>query len=270
MIKRLLWIVAFAGACVTERESVLVDRPHVEQFILDVPDRLDNSGEGSERESVVREVDVLVFNADDRLIYRSAGFDVVDDATVSSAAARKKFSVKLRGEGVNDKVVAIVNARSALVDVPADSLLAGPTRGEVLDRLAFELPGVDVIEERGVPMWGELDRTTGNGRVEEWSVIFLTRAVARVDVRVNYLKQQHFLLESVHVYNYNRAGTIAPEVGGRTNGYNPAQWRKGEGATLQPTELAAWNGGEATEPHLPDLAALADRDSPLKVSDVPL
>jgi hypothetical protein len=67
----------------------------------------------------------------------------------------------------------------------------------------------------------------------------LTRAIARVDVSVK--TGVLFDLKSVYLYNYNRAGTLTPEVdNGSASGYNTAQW----------------SNGKATAPHLPSLSPL--------------
>ncbi|MDR1415632.1 MAG: hypothetical protein LBI96_07465, partial [Odoribacteraceae bacterium] len=225
-------------------------------FTLEVPALLDNYGKGAAWESAVREVDVLLFDNNNRLIYRTAGFNITDDKNNSTTRVRKRVTAKLRDEGNSNRkyqAVAVVNARETLAELPADSLLNRPTYDELLESLTFELPGREALEARGVPMWGicsfEMDDLK-SGTLPE---ISLTRAAARVDVRVGYYMQGKLSLESVHLYRYNRAGSVAPPILWLADNFTPVEWSGDLNGTT----------------HLPDPASLPDGETPLTV-DGPL
>jgi hypothetical protein len=159
-------------------------------------------------------------------------------------------------------VVVLANARGAIaaskkVDdlVPATVSTAGLSRKVVLDGIAQQLgnPADTWTEEfQYIPMWGygeiEIDLDTPTPATN----LSLTRAVVRVDISVSTDAQAHFSMTKAFLYNYSRAGSIAPAVD-ETTGYDGTQW----------------NGSMATQPHLPDVGLLAN-NSALVVTTAPL
>jgi hypothetical protein len=211
-------------------------------------------------ENAVNTVDVLLFDASGNFKYRAIGSTAVDDPA-ALPKIQKSFTVK-RPVCTNHTIVVLANARAALaastVTVPVATLSSSPTFADVLDNLVQELASpankwTDEFETSGIPMWGYHDGLTiALDAIPSVPAIALTRSVARVDLQVGEDADDIFSLASAHLYNYNRAGSLAPAVSG--TGYNASQW----------------DGSKATAPHLPALASLANQVAPLKVSGTPL
>jgi uncharacterized protein (TIGR02145 family) len=259
----------FAGACTVNLNEpdpapAAGDGDRLVTLALSVPASPASRGLTTDEESEVKSIDVLLFKVDatEYFYYRAIGD--IDPVT------GKKFSVKLPGGTWN--VVVLANAGQAfdkLVD-PHKSLLAPAktapdvsivARREVLEHLVLQLN--DETKKwpegtfAGIPMWGYYNALVINSSTPATAAtIDLTRAIARVNVSVvddddldEYDVTAVFSLASVHLYNYNRAGSIAPAaINGA--GYDGTQW----------------SGSEATLPNLPALGLLVDNATPLKVT----
>jgi hypothetical protein len=162
----------------------------------------------------VNTVDVLLFDASDRFYHHTTG------DTVIQLNARENFNVKLpAGEGF--RMVVLANAGSLLAGkVPERGVT---TRGELLDDLVMAPGEGERWEENALPMWGYRDNlsiTPATTAVP--GEIVLARAVARVNIRVTATVP--FTLARAFLYNYNRAGTLAPRVVAGGTGYDASQW----------------------------------------------
>ncbi|MDR2414359.1 MAG: FimB/Mfa2 family fimbrial subunit, partial [Odoribacteraceae bacterium] len=212
--------------------------------------------EGTKAENNVNVIDVLLFTtgANDNFYYRAPGKDIQPAADASATEEKKTFTVKLPLGTYN--VVVIANARAEIAAVaPAPNTIATTvvSRADILDKIAFSTTGA--MATTGFPMWGYLPSVEINENSDKINdLIQLTRAVARVDVSVlddisavsGTNIRDKFALTAVYLYNYNRAGSIAPLVAS-SGGYQAAQW----------------DGSKAIAPHIPDLADLADNASPI-------
>ncbi|MDR1273572.1 MAG: FimB/Mfa2 family fimbrial subunit [Odoribacteraceae bacterium] len=258
----------FAEACVVNLEEgelapAIESGERLVTLALSVPGPPVSRGLTTDDESEVKTIDVLLFNANANEYFQYRAIGDIDPAT------GKKFSVKLPGGTWN--VVVLANAGEAFGKLvnPYKSLLAPATlapdlstvsRRDVLERLVLQLDDKTAKWPegtfKGIPMWGyydnlEIKPTTPSPAAS----INLMRAVARVNVSVvddddldEYDVTGVFELASVRLYNYSRAGSIAPAaVNGA--GYDAAQW----------------NGSRAILPNLPALSLLVDVAMPRKV-----
>ncbi|MDR1415629.1 MAG: hypothetical protein LBI96_07450, partial [Odoribacteraceae bacterium] len=258
-------ILAFATSCVTninESGPVVGDGERLVTLALTVPGTPATRAlpKNDAWENAVNTVDVLLFDASGNFKYRAIGSTAVDDPA-ALPAIQKNFTVKLP-VCTNHTIVVLANARAALaastVTVPVATLSSGPDRDDVLDNLVQELANpankwTDEFETNGIPLWGYHDGLTiALDVVPTVPVIALTRSVARIDLQVGEDADDVFSLASAYLYNYNRAGSLAPAVSG--SGYDALQW----------------DGTKATAPHLPALTSLADQITALKVTGTPL
>jgi hypothetical protein len=189
-------------------------------------------------ENTVNQVDVLLFTADDdKFYYRAIG---TSPATVGPDNV-KTFTAKLPLTPASNsyRVVVLANARAAInastysgILTPA-TIATGtpPSRLQVLGSIVMTTTaGAPVTGD--LPMWGYEDDVviddaiTVGGNPVTALAIDLTRAVARVDVSLSTLAQSNFELTSVHLYNRQDKGSVAPAaVDGA--GYNTTQWLGG-------------------------------------------
>ncbi|MDR0544029.1 MAG: leucine-rich repeat protein [Odoribacteraceae bacterium] len=198
-----------------------------------------------EQEQEIDRVDVLLFKGE-KLRYRAVGTDVA-----AGASATRSFTVKLPvGVGYHAVILAnVAEGDNPLDGYPVASLLdpaTAKTRAEVINALAKEMedpPRKWTEEFNYIPMWGYVDGLdVTDTPPADPPKISLTRMIARVDVFVGTDKEpavrDKFELTRVYLYNYSRAGSIAPLVDG--TGYSVAQWKD----------------GKAAAPHLPGLTNL--------------
>lgn len=155
-------------------------------------------------ENKVDEIDVLVFKPGGGIYeYSARGMNISGEGSV------KTFTVKLR-QGSCDLVI-LANSR----DIIEAATLTGKNKATVLAALAAAVPEggkwVATASATGFkpfPMWGDIGTKTISENMEKQSIQLL-RMMARVDVTVDE-KVTNFTLTSVHVYNYNTHGTVAP------------------------------------------------------------
>ncbi|NDV84930.1 DUF4906 domain-containing protein [Bacteroides sp. 51] len=167
-------------------------------------------------EKEVREIDVLVFNqgSEGGFVYK-ARCSETDIETDPGDNSKKTFTVELR-QGTYDLVI-VANSS----DIVAATTLTGKTKEKALQALTEQMPADGkwlanssaTTGYRPIPMWGNIGSTTINEQTDLTGdkKIYLTRMVARVDVKVDAaVGKSSFELTSVHVYNYNTEGTIVP------------------------------------------------------------
>lgn len=158
-------------------------------------------------ENIVKEIDVLVFNPGGNFAYSAQG------TGLSGNGATKTFTVKLRTG--NYDLVILANAR----DIIEAADLTKKNKATALAMLTAAVPEdgkwVATASATGFkpfPMWGDIGTKTISENMEKQSIQLL-RMMARVDVTVNLDDEDNvppFTLTSIHVYNYNTHGTVAP------------------------------------------------------------
>jgi hypothetical protein len=204
-------------------------------------------------ENAIAEIDVMLFDADDKFCYRAHGTSVTNQG--GDPFDTKKFEVRLPIGGPY-KVVVFANARAAIatlagsISLPIATVVnpGGELRKTVIDGIALSLSSGAKMGTTNFPMWGYRVAAltiTESGSSDISPEIKLTRAVARIDVSVDENKVSNFTLQSAYLYNYNEKGCIAPAVsttGGNLDGYDGDQWQE------DPLDN---NEKKAFAPHLP-------------------
>ncbi len=163
-------------------------------------------------ENEVKTIDVLVFKENDgEYVYtaRCSGSSITTDGGDSR---KKTFTVTLR-QGRFDLVI-LANAR----DLVPQATLAGKNKQDALALMAVSNTGKWLARNsdsgyKPIPMWGNVGDLTisESTSLTGSNAVKLTRMVSRVDVQVTGTAVNNFKLASVHVYNYNTKGSIAPK-----------------------------------------------------------
>ena len=175
---------------------------------------------------MVNTVDVLLFKTmGNNFYYRASGTTPVKDAAASNNEneAKKTFTVKLplTPSGESYRLVVVANARAEISEftpmLPISTIVPGSATvySDVVDGLTRAV-ALD-IPTTAFPMWGEIANVviSESGTTPASLAVNLTRAVARVDVSVKTSDppeptDPRFTLSSVHLYNRNTAGLVAP------------------------------------------------------------
>jgi hypothetical protein len=243
---------------IKQERTVAEDETALVTLSLNVPTpltrALDDAAEGA-----INRIDVLLFKGGD-LYYRAgvSGAGIIPDG--STPNTQKNFTVRLPiGDGY--EAVVLANAESTVSGHSVNSIIApGTSRAQVIDNLAMVLATetnkwTDAFTY--IPMWGYLtDLDIAETSTVQVPDIPLTRSIARVDVSVGEAGgtgdavRGKFEIKHVYLYNYNRAGSLAPATstaGDNVDGYNGAQWNS---APNPPYEKKAF------APHLPSLVNL--------------
>jgi uncharacterized protein (TIGR02145 family) len=262
-------LAALAGACVvnvdemdkTDASPLAGSEERLVTLALSVPGPpASRAALDEEAENEVKTVDVLLFKTDDHYFrYRAIGSTPENDGD----NAHKTFTVRLP-EGTWN-IVVLANAREAFTNTayahkdllaPATLAKTDVSRVDVLNGLVLQLADKTSTWPEGtyagIPMWGYHDGLAiGPDAAAPTANVMLTRSLARVNVTVSDDKgaRDVFELDSVLLYNYSRAGRLAPlaVTGG---GYG-----------------SAWDVSQtkAVAASLPGLSLLADAVTPLEV-----
>ncbi|MDR1274590.1 MAG: FimB/Mfa2 family fimbrial subunit [Odoribacteraceae bacterium] len=262
-----------AGACVVNVEESAPlpgDGQHLVTLALSVPGPPASRALTVPQEDEVKTVDVLLFTADgsDKFHYRAVGSNIADDGTPSN---KKKFNVKLPGGTWN--VVVLANARESFVNaayaykdvlVPATPATTDVSRANALNGLVMQFStGQEWTENNfhGIPMWGYKNGVVIDPESSSSAPVAnvtLTRAVARVNITLYEAEDEEeedaadvFEMTHVYLYNYSRAGSVAPTAVALPAGYDGDEW----------------NGEDlvAVAPRLPGLGLLVDNITKLRV-----
>ena len=189
-------------------------------------------------ECSLRQVDVFVFRVEGQqeyFAYHVAGVNIED-----SEGTTKRFLVELKKsvEGELNRIVVIANAAAEVKDALAQAT-PGVTKEEMLGKIVFSTQQrwntTSSAAFTPLPMWGEQSqplKITGETTGEMLGTISLLRALARIDLGVNYSAGSFqglgktFRIRDVKVYNANALSTIAPAAAN----FDPKQLR-----VLRPT-----------------------------------
>ncbi|NDV60270.1 BACON domain-containing protein [Bacteroides sp. 519] len=207
---------------------------------------------GEKEECEIKEVSVLIFiDRDDgngevyfaHYYGREIG---VDKAATPDGGATYKFKTQLKNsENATDKyrLVVIANMQTAIQKLlNAGSINTSLKKAQVLELIQYEVPEDDgwnatsTTNYTPLPFWGETGKIDLPTSVQnnKLGTIYLLRAVARVDVGLNFLKNgnnkidessepqglSNFKLEEVYVYNVNKKGYVALVNGANVNTYS--------------------------------------------------
>ena len=167
---------------------------------------------GVEDENAVREVGLLLFDTSEDIGY----IDYVDSEAVKPVeGTNNTFEVTLEVPQGTYNMVLIVNSKELLEGVVLGiGENAGVTRPDVLSELLIANEGKwnatpRTANYKHIPMWTQLTEVLVDGDKVNVPEINLTRMLAKIDVGVT---APNFSLESVHLYNYNNQGYVAPKM----------------------------------------------------------
>lgn len=211
MITNLLILLTLTGCVQEEYTGSKKDGEGMITFTLQLPQSGTRALSGTDK-NTVSEIDILVFNSSangGKFVGRNSipFSEITPDQEDDS---KKTFNVKL-SQGNYDLVI-FANAGTA-IDA---TTLNGATKAEALAALKEEMPASGKWETdtsqpsyRSFPMWGDVGAITinENTNLTGNNAITMARMMARVDVAVS---ATNFQLSSVHVYNYNTEGLVAP------------------------------------------------------------
>jgi hypothetical protein len=165
-------------------------------------------------EKHIETIDILLFKNDGGAIeYVYTPFPV---RTFENPNSDMVTFTTLLPEGIYD-VVLFANARSIISNVVANNnIVAGMPKADVLKQLVFENTGLWNTGASGgtftpVPMWAEMTGfkiDTESAAPQSHQTNFV-RMVAKIDVQIASIVD-NFQLTSVHLYNLNNRGQIAP------------------------------------------------------------
>ena len=226
------FIIAAFSSCVQdlggekEDKMIVSDGAALVTLSLTMPASPATRTPGTLDENRVNTVDVLLFKTmGNNFYYRASGTTPVKDAAASNNEneAKKTFTVKLplTPSGESYRLVVVANARAEISEftpmLPISTIVPGSATvySDVVDGLTRAV-ALD-IPTTAFPMWGEIANVviSESGTTPASLAVNLTRAVARVDVSVKTSDppeptDPRFTLSSVHLYNRNTAGLVAP------------------------------------------------------------
>ena len=186
-------------------------------------------------ESTVNTLDVLVFGRtgneksdEDPFLYHVTPRPGPSGSSGSSGSSSSSYQVTLKQSDTPVYLVLIANARQVVTGKLSE--MAGKNKGQVLSMLTFDTsqPWPQSGDARYLPMWGESAATTitSGTATNALGKILLLRAVARIDVGVNFVNDDtagegekkgseltgnKFKIKKVLVYNTQNKSQIAPE-----------------------------------------------------------
>lgn len=175
----------------------------------------------------VQQIDILAFDpVTGAFAYaaRCTGAEIVSDPGNPSL---KSFTVTLR-TGTYD-LVFLANARS----IVSGHVFQGTTKATATALLQASMPSSGTWPADGsalLPMWGEVKglSVVHGTAINGANAVKMTRMVAAVDIQLSASVATEFEIESVHLYNYNTAGMLVPDV------ENPLKWNPTLGQAILP------------------------------------
>ncbi len=172
-----------------------------------VPDSPDGDGVSTRltgaQESAVNEVRVVWFDQSGTFVHYAVGLDPDVSGSVHSCRV-------LMNEGVYD-IMVLANSAEWFEAVYPSGIPAGTTLEAFAAAIVAECTGVMTWSGNTVPMWGMKETVTVSKTSYQVSGITLTRALVRVDVKVDpSVTASRFELEAVTVYRNYRKGRLVP------------------------------------------------------------
>lgn len=205
------WLYTLLGffalfSCVNEDEQAITPpKGAAVRFTAEIPGintPATRSMDGT-KENEMQTIDVLVFDSSNQFVEHKQGQNITQSGTNNEIV---NFEAGL-SSGTGRSVVVVANARSVISGL---TLSAGDSKVSVLQQLQYSHTAKWAADGAGtytaIPMVGEVTGLTiaSGGTV---SGISLTRMLARIDVKST---TTDFILERIHLCNYNTNGRIAP------------------------------------------------------------
>ena len=182
---------------------------------------------GATQENTIETLDVLAFKVDGGVETFQYWAEAKKAAGNNEGYQTQSFSAKLRVKDYTQRFVLISNARSKIETLMGGQIghWEGAEKESLLQKLIFELnsgedrwKAINSANYTAIPMWGEtqakkIEATTtsiGDGNIP------MLRMIAKIEVQLDENVAgltDAFKLKSVHVYNTNTSGRIAPKPG---------------------------------------------------------
>lgn len=198
-----------------------------------------------ENSTAAERIRLLVFDKDDKFSYEAK----VTSYTPSGVPADKKgkgtMTLLAKNTPSGDTSTFVMLANIAASDETGVDKLTGKTREEVMELFTFSMPEKGEWKDGELPMWGVSDPVRvdhSSGAVPKLGIIYLVRAVARVDVGLNLSSTSEgastfdekaggiegITLTKVFFYNTNAEGRVSPFE-------NETYWDKANRKAKQPS-----------------------------------
>jgi len=198
-----------------------------------------------ENSTAAERIRLLVFDKDDKFSYEAK----VTSYTPSGVPADKKgkgtMTLLAKNTPSGDTSTFVMLANIAASDETGVDKLTGKTREEVMELFTFSMPEKGEWKDGELPMWGVSDPVRvdhSSGAVPKLGIIYLVRAVARVDVGLNLSSTSEgastfdekaggiegITLTKVFFYNTNAEGRVSPVE-------NETYWDKANRKAKQPS-----------------------------------
>ena len=198
-----------------------------------------------ENSTAAERIRLLVFDKDNKFSYEAK----VTSYTPSGVPADKKgkgtMTLLAKNTPSGDTSTFVMLANIAASDETGVDKLTGKTREEVMELFTFSMPEKGEWKDGELPMWGVSDPVRvdhSSGAVPKLGIIYLVRAVARVDVGLNLSSTSEgastfdekaggiegITLTKVFFYNTNAEGRVSPFE-------NETYWDKANRKAKQPS-----------------------------------
>lgn len=198
-----------------------------------------------ENSTAAERIRLLVFDKDDKFSYEAK----VTSYTPSGVPADKKgkgtMTLLAKNTPSGDTSTFVMLANIAASDETGVDKLTGKTREEVMELFTFSMPEKGEWKDGELPMWGVSDPVRvdhSSSAVPKLGIIYLVRAVARVDVGLNLSSTSEgastfdekaggiegITLTKVFFYNTNAEGRVSPFE-------NETYWDKANRKAKQPS-----------------------------------
>lgn len=173
-------LAGFVSGCENAKEmGSEIDTQTTTTVTISVPEaQIETRALTSADESIIKEIDVLVFNEIDKTFsYRIHGSGIV------KVGNEFKFNVMLKKSEVNQSFVVFANLRAS-VDTAVKGFTTSTTKADALTKIKLT---VDTKwNTSGLPMWGESDKVhTIGSSFTNIGTIRMLRSMAKIDVTLN-------------------------------------------------------------------------------------
>lgn len=227
----LLLLIGVLIACTSERNHIenIESTESTVTFSLELPGSSFSATRSltDDEENNVQTIDVLVFNSNSSDHQASTFVHSRRGKILSTTTTEKTFEIVLP-KGTFDLVV-IANARQNIID---QAFQKDETRAEVMGKLEHSLAEGVKWTSTEIPMWGFKDGVTVVDNTNSTGIqgIKMVRMLAKIEVELSGeaagAGNSNFAINSVHLYNYNTAGSIAPQL--------PSGWNAGSNEAINP------------------------------------
>lgn len=141
-----------------------------------------------ENSTAAERIRVLVFNKDNKFSYEAKVTSYIPSGVPADKKGKGTMTLLAKNTPSGDTSTFVMLANIAASDETGVDKLTGKTREEVMELFTFSMPEKGEWKDGELPMWGVSDPVRvdhSSGAVPKLGIIYLVRAVARVDVGLN-------------------------------------------------------------------------------------